>query len=56
MVSVTITREEEKEKEKRERGEPGLAHMGPGQYGPWPIWALAHMGLAHMGYVQDFYI
>ena len=37
-----------------------LAHMGPGPYGPWPIWALAHMGpgpygpwpiwaLAHMG-------
>ena len=22
---------------------PG-AYMGPGPYGPWPIWALAHMG------------
>ena len=33
---------------------PG-AHMGPGPYGPWPIWALAHMaaiikGVAIMDY------
>ena len=23
--------------------------MGPGPYGPWPIWALAHMGPSLLG-------
>ena len=27
---------------------PG-AHMGPGPYGPWPIWARAHMGQGPYG-------
>ena len=31
-------------------GPRAILSMGLGPYGPWPIWAMAHMALAHMGH------